>query len=342
MPVQNLWIDIPEINSQAAERLGYPTQKPEALLERIINASSNEGDLVLDPFCGCGTTVNVAERLHRRWIGIDVTHLAIALIRNRLQTTFENELSPYEVLGDPKDLGSARALAEYDRYQFQWWAVGLIDARPAQDKKKGADTGIDGYINFLDDNSGKAKQIIVQVKSGKVSVTHVRDLKGVMDREKATIGVFISLEPFTEPMRKEALSAGYYDPEHLSPEHKAPRIQLFTIQELLDGAEPKYPRQLVTTFKRAKRQYKESGPKQETLLWRFSLPYLESSILVKSNRDAVFDSTEHILNNETLFTQRIIMLGQGIIQYNCALGILVSYILDTLPSFISGTFLSFA
>jgi len=266
MPIQDIILDTFPINAMAQERLGYPTQKPEALLERILQASSNEGDLILDPFCGCGTTVNVAERLHRRWVGIDITHLAIALIRNRLQTTFENELSPYKVLGDPKDLGSAYALAEYDRYQFQWWAVGLIGARPAQDKKKGADMGIDGYINFLDDNSGRAKQIIVQVKSGKVSVSQVRDLKGVMDREKATIGVFISLESFTEPMRKEALSAGYYDPEYLSPEHKAPRIQLFTIQELLDGAEPKYPHQLVTTFRRAKRQYKDSGPEQGTLL----------------------------------------------------------------------------
>ena len=143
-PLQALWTDIDPINSQAKERLGYPTQKPEALLERIITTSSNEGDLILDPFCGCGTTINVAERLHRRWIGIDITHLAIALIRNRIQDTFGPELLPYEVIGDPKDMAGARALAEYDRYQFQWWAVGLVSARPAQDKKKGADSGIDG------------------------------------------------------------------------------------------------------------------------------------------------------------------------------------------------------
>lgn len=145
-------------------------------------------------------------------------------------------------------------------------ALGLINARPAQDKKKGADTGIDGYINFLDDSSGKAKQIIVQVKSGKVSVAQIRDLKGVIEREKAVIGIFISMEPFTNPIRKEALAAGYYEPEHLAPKHKAPRIQLFTIQELLDGAEPKYPRMLVSTFKRAQRKYKEDPFKQGGLL----------------------------------------------------------------------------
>ena len=172
--IGDMWDDISPINSQAKERLGYPTQKPQALLERIIGASSNEGDSILDPFCGCGTTINVAERLHRKWIGIDITHLAIALIKNRLHDTFGPELSPYEVIGDPKDLASAQALAEYDRYQFQWWAVGLVNARPAQDKKKGADSGIDGYIYFEDDDSGKAKQIIVQVKSGKVSVPQVR------------------------------------------------------------------------------------------------------------------------------------------------------------------------
>ncbi len=264
--IGDMWDDISPINSQAKERLGYPTQKPQALLERIIGASSNEGDSILDPFCGCGTTINVAERLHRKWIGIDITHLAIALIKNRLHDTFGPELSPYEVIGDPKDLASAQALAEYDRYQFQWWAVGLVNARPAQDKKKGADSGIDGYIYFEDDDSGKAKQIIVQVKSGKVSVPQVRDLKGVLEREKAVIGIFVSLEPFTDPMRKEAISAGYYDPEYLAPEHKASRIQLFTVQDLLSGAEPKYPRLLLSTFKRAKRQYKEKVPEQRELL----------------------------------------------------------------------------
>ncbi len=262
-PVQSLWDDIPPINSQSTERLGYPTQKPEALLERIMSASSNKDDLILDPFCGCGTTINVAERLNRRWIGIDITHLAIALIKNRLHDTFGPELLPYEVIGAPRDLSSAKALAEQDRYQFEWWALSLVDARPAQDKKKGSDSGIDGFINFFDDTSGMAKKIIVQVKSGHATVTQIRDLKAVVDREKAVIGAFITLNPPTKPMKEEALAAGYYVPERLSKEHQAPKIQILTIAELLSGAKLKYPRLAVTTFKKAGRKYKDSGPKQE-------------------------------------------------------------------------------
>ncbi|GAJ04958.1 unnamed protein product, partial [marine sediment metagenome] len=208
------WVDIQALNPAAKERLGYPTQKPEALLERIIKASSNEGDLVLDPFCGCGTSIAVAERLKRRWIGIDITHLAISLMRHRLHDTFSPDLSPYGVIGDPKDLSSARALAEQNRYQFEWWASGLVDARPAQDKRKGADRGVDGYINFFDDNSGKAKTVVVQVKSGHVNAAHVRDLKGVLEREKAPIGVLITLEKPTRPMLQEAAAGGFYEPEH--------------------------------------------------------------------------------------------------------------------------------
>src|SRR5215210_580643 len=164
--VDSLWDDIPPINSQAAERLGYPTQKPEALLERIISASSNEGDLILDPFCGCGSAVTVAERLKRRWIGIDITHLAVALIQSRLRDTFGTEMSDYKVHGTPQDTASAEALALQDRYQFQWWALSLIDARPAQDKKKGKDSGIDGLIRFLEREGEPARNIVVQVKSG--------------------------------------------------------------------------------------------------------------------------------------------------------------------------------
>ena len=140
-PVDTIWEDIKPIQAHAQERLGYPTQKPEALLERIISASSNEGDVVLDPFCGCGTAVAAAERLNRRWIGIDITHLAITLIRHRLQDTFGDDLRPYEVVGEPKDLQSAETLAQHDRYQFEWWALGLVDARPARDRKKGAGRG---------------------------------------------------------------------------------------------------------------------------------------------------------------------------------------------------------
>ncbi len=247
------------IHPQSKERLGYPTQKPEALLERIIKASSNEGDLVLDPFCGCGTTLNVAERLHRRWIGIDITHLAITLIKDRLHRTFEQELSPYEVIGDPKDWTSAVALAEANRHQFEWWALGLVSAQPAQDKRKGPDKWVDGYIHFRDDKSGRYKKVVVQVKSGKhPGVKEVRDLNGVMEREKAEIAAFISLYEPTRPMRQEAAAAGFYLPEHL-PGAQYPRLQILTIGDLLAGKEVAYPRlDPHATFKRAPRRHKNA------------------------------------------------------------------------------------
>ncbi len=253
-PVQNLWDDIGPIASQSKERLGYPTQKPEALLERIVQASSNEGDVVLDPFCGCGTTIAVAERLHRRWIGIDITHLAITLMKNRLEDAFGAELSPYEVVGEPQDVQSARALAEQNRYQFEWWALGLVEARPAQDKKKGADKGVDGLIMFFDDDSGKAKKIIVQVKSGHVTRSQIATLKSDMQEHKAEIAAFITLEEPTGPMKKEAATAGFYDPPGLLP--AVARVQILTIAELLDGAKLDYPRIDVATFKKAPRRRK--------------------------------------------------------------------------------------
>lgn len=258
--LQNIWDDIPAIGSQAAERLGYPTQKPEALLERIIKTSSSEGDLVLDPFCGCGTTINVAERLKRRWIGIDITHLAVSLIQNRLRETFGTELSPYEVHGTPTDAASAEALALQDRYQFQWWALSLVDARPAQDKKKGRDTGIDGFIRFLEREGEPARTIIVQVKSGKVSSRDIRDLVGVLDREKAVIGLFITLQPPTRDMTAEAVSAGFYK----SPYGTFPRLQILTIADLLNGqAAAQYPRRNAATFKRAERKRREQGEQSD-------------------------------------------------------------------------------
>ena len=244
-PLTDVWTDIPPINSQARERLGYPTQKPESLLERIINASSNEGDVVLDPFCGCGTAVAAAERLNRRWIGIDITHLAITLIRHRLHDAFGEDLRPYEVVGEPKDLLSAESLALHDRYQFEWWALGLVDARPARDRKKGADAGIDGFINFFDDNSGKPKRIVVQVKSGGVQRNQVATLKSDMEREKADLALFVTLKPPTNPMQQEALQAGFYAPEAF-PDHQFPKVQIITIEDLLSGAQPQYPRTPVT------------------------------------------------------------------------------------------------
>ena len=254
--VQDIWTDIPPLSGNKAERLNYPTQKPEALLERIINASSNEGDVVLDPFCGCGTTINVAERLKRRWIGIDITHLAVALIQSRLRDTFGTELSDYVVRGTPQDVASAEALALQDRYQFQWWALSLVDARPAQDKKKGKDTGIDGLIRYLEREGEPAKTIIVQVKSGKVSSRDVRDLVGVLDREKAVIGVLITLQPPTRDMLKEAVSAGFYSSQW----GNFPRLQILTVEDLLTGkATAQYPRLNAATFKRAERKRREQG-----------------------------------------------------------------------------------
>jgi site-specific DNA-methyltransferase (adenine-specific) len=251
--------DIQPIAPSAKARLGYPTQKPEELLKEIIESSSAQGKLVLDPFCGCGTAIAAAEHLGRSWIGIDITHLAISLIRHRLHNAFGRDLRPYEVIGDPKDLASAGALAQENRYQFEWWALGLVDARPAHDKRKGADQGVDGYVNFFDDASGRAKKIVVQVKSGHVNVSHIRDLKGVLEREKAPIGVFITLEKPTRPMVQEATAAGFYVPEHFA-DSRYSRVQILTIQELLNGKEMNCPKMAPSpTFRRAPRSRRSEG-----------------------------------------------------------------------------------
>ena len=261
--------DVRWLSTTDQERLHYPTQKPEALLERIINASSNEGDLVLDPFCGCGTAVAVAERLNRRWIGIDITHLAISLMKSRLRDSFGEELRPYQIIGVPEDTASAKALAvesEHDgRYQFEWWALGLVDARPANDRKKGADSGVDGYINFFDDNSGKPKRIIVQVKSGHVNRGMIATLKGDMEREKAEIGLFVTLSPSTGPMEQDAIAAGFYEPEYF-PGQKFPRVQILTIEDLLNGKQAQYPRLAPqATFRKAPRRRRMAGQQAELL-----------------------------------------------------------------------------
>jgi len=245
----DVW-QIPYIGSTAKERLGYPTQKPEALLERIITASSNEGDIVLDPFCGCGTTIAVAQRLNRQWIGVDITHLAVALMKHRLHDMFGDNVQ-YKVVGEPVSLPDARALAEYDPYQFQWWTLGLVGARPIEEKK-GADRGIDGRLYFHDETDSKkrkTKQIMLSVKSGNVGVKDVRDLRGVVEREEAQIGVLICMEKPTRNMRREAASAGVYK----SPWGSHPRLQILTIEELLTGHKIDYPPagQVNITFKKA-------------------------------------------------------------------------------------------
>jgi len=255
MPIQNLWTDIPEINSQAQERLGYPTQKPLALLERMVLASSNEGDTILDPFCGCGTAIHAAQKLKRGWIGIDITHLAISLIEKRLKDAFPG--IKYEVHGTPKDLDGARDLAARDKYQFQWWAVSLVNAVPFAGRKKGADSGIDGLIYFKPEGKVTEKAI-VSVKGGEnVNVAMVRDLAHVVDRENARIGVFITLADSTGPMRTEAVKAGYYETLY----GKYPKIQILTIRELFEGKQPNIPLVDSSAFKKAPKESQgDQGP----------------------------------------------------------------------------------
>jgi DNA modification methylase len=255
--IGDVWTDIPIINSQATERLGYPTQKPLALLERIINASSNPGDVVLDPFCGCGTAVEAAQMLGRQWIGIDITNLAISLIESRLRGRYPG--IEFEVIGTPKDLEGARDLANRDKYQFQWWACSLVNAQPYQGKKKGADSGIDGLI-FFQDELDTVKKIIVSVKGGEgVGVSQIRDLKGTVEREKAEMGLFITLAEPTRPMQTEAVSAGYYESEM---GESYPKIQILTIEGLLSGQQKaEYPdlARGGLTFKKLKPAEKAAG-----------------------------------------------------------------------------------
>ena len=219
MPVGNLFDDIPPIDAQAQERLGYPTQKPVALLERILNASSNPGDVVLDPFCGCGTTVHAAQKLGRQWIGIDVTHLAVGLIEKRLRDAFPGV--QFTTHGVPQDLAGARDMAARGRddknyyFEFEKWALSLIAAQPGNLSKKGADKGIDGNLWFGPKHQGRA---IVSVKAGdNVQVNMIRDLRGVMMREGAGVGVFLTLTPPTKPMITEAAGAGQYEMDGLRP-----------------------------------------------------------------------------------------------------------------------------
>jgi DNA modification methylase len=254
----NVWTDISPINSMAQERLGYPTQKPEALLERIIDASSNEGDVVLDPFCGCGTAISASQKLGRRWIGIDITHLAINLIKFRLLDEHKIEAGKdYQVIGEPTDLAGAQQLAQDDPFQFQSWALGLVGARVTE-QKKGADKGIDGRIRFFDEAAPKPKQVILSVKAGHTSVPHVRDLRGVLDREKAEIGILITMQEPTQPMKTEAASAGFYQIEGFPEMY--PRLQIRTIRELLEGKGIDMPsRHANVTFKKAPRAAANPG-----------------------------------------------------------------------------------
>jgi site-specific DNA-methyltransferase (adenine-specific) len=262
--VGDVWTDIDRLNQAAKERLGYPTQKPLALLERIIQSSTDAGGLVLDPFCGCGTTIHAAQKLGRRWIGIDVTHLAISLIEKRLNDAFPGVR--YEVEGTPTDMDGARALAAANKYQFQWWAVSLVGAVPYGGRKKGADSGIDGFIYFKPDGKTTERAIVSVKGGGNVQVGMIRDLGHVVDREKAKIGVFVTLAEPTEPMRKEAVKAGFYIPDPVNaPKIRYPKIQLITIAELFAGKKPAIPLIDPSAFRKANKEDQSLG-KQASLL----------------------------------------------------------------------------
>jgi len=256
VPLGDIWDDLPPIHASAEERLGYPTQKPVALLERILSASSNPGDVVLDPFCGCGTTVHAAQKLGRSWIGIDVTHLAIGLIEKRLRDAFEGV--QFTTHGVPQDLAGARDMAARGRedknyyFEFEKWALSLINAQPGNLSKKGADKGIDGNLYFGAKSEGRA---IVSVKAGdNVGVSMIRDLRGVIEREGAAIGVFLTLTEPSKPMVTEAAGAGQYTAPGF--EGAVPRIQIVTIEQALalrDRA-VRLPPMRQDSFKRAARE----------------------------------------------------------------------------------------
>jgi site-specific DNA-methyltransferase (adenine-specific) len=266
-PMTDLWTDISPLSAHDAERLGYPTQKPIALLERIILASSNEGNVVLDPFCGCGTAIAAAHKLNRRWIGIDITHLSISLMKYRLKDNFGLvDKKDYEVIGEPMSLSGARQLAQDNRYQFQWWALSLIQAKPlggdgGKQGKKGADKGIDGVLNFVDDKD-KLQSALIQVKSGHVNSSHIRDLRGVVERDNSAIGVFITLEQPSRDMVTEAASAGLYRSKLWNKDY--PRIQILTIEDLLSGKGVDMPPSH-GTFKQAKRISRDDTSQPELL-----------------------------------------------------------------------------
>ena len=219
-----------------------------ALLERIIAASTDPGEIVLDPFCGCGTAVHAAQRLRRRWLGIDVTPLAINLIGRRLNDAFP-EIA-FNVRGIPRDMDGARELALRDKHLFQLWCVDLVDAQPFRNGQKGADGGIDGLIYFKA-NDKDTKAAIVSVKGGlNVGVAQIKDLRATMERTGEPLGVFLTLTPPTRPMEKEAASAGTYETGH----HRIPRIQILTIEQLLAGRRPRIPFGHTVSYRRTRRE----------------------------------------------------------------------------------------
>ena len=236
--VGDVWSDINSINAGAAERLGYPTQKPVALLERIIRASSNAGDVVLDPFCGCGTTIDAAQRLGRQWIGIDITFIAVDLIEKRLRHIFGAGITKtYEVFGIPRDMGGAQSLFRHSPFDFERWAVSLVNAQP-NDKQVG-DKGIDGVARFYLEKNIYGR-LLVSVKGGKtVGPQFVRDLIGTVQTQRAQMGVLITMaEPSPDVLDAVNHGGTYKWPMN---NQTYPRFQVLTIRELLSGNRPKMP-----------------------------------------------------------------------------------------------------
>ena len=236
-PLQSIWTDIPRISNTSAERIGYPTQKPVALLDRIIRASSNEGGVVLDPFCGCGTTIEAAQRTKRQWIGIDIAIHAIKVIETRLQEHFPKEIKK-QVEGIPRDFESAKKLAELNPYQFQWWANYLFNPHAIREQKKGADRGIDGELYFPNGPGRQWSRMLTSVKGGEnVWPSMVRDFARVLEREKAELGLFICLNKPTREMSREANSVGFGDTVH----GDIPKLQIVSIEDWFNGKLPMLP-----------------------------------------------------------------------------------------------------
>jgi site-specific DNA-methyltransferase (adenine-specific) len=259
--LDNVW-RVPCLQPAAPERLGYPTQKPQTILERIISASSKPGDIVLDPFCGCGTSIHAAQKLGRQWIGIDVTYLAINLIKRRLEDAFGEDVE-YEEKGQPTDFGSAKALAELDKWQFQQWALSLIDARPrTEGDGKGADRGVDGMLYFYESRDER-KKILVQVKGGGVQRNDMSTLLGDVNNQKFVGGILITLEKPTKPMREEAADAGRFKSK-IWHDKDYPKIQILTIEGLMSGKERVEAPPQMNPFAKAQREGKRE--KQSELL----------------------------------------------------------------------------
>jgi hypothetical protein len=238
VPLQDVWTGI-RLTSADKERLGYPTQKPVALLERIIAASTNEGDVVLDPFCGCGTSVDAAQKLGRGWLGIDITYIAVDLIEKRLQHTYGPEIvGTYEVLGIPRDRRAALALFSRSPFQFERWAVTLLNGRPNQ--KQVGDRGVDGVARFPLDARGSFGRILISVKGGKqLNPGMVRDLGGTVSTQQAEMGILITNGQPARGMIDEANHAGTYHHPHCP--RPFPKVQIITVDELLAGKRPKMP-----------------------------------------------------------------------------------------------------